>query len=78
MSYEMPPVKCPRCPICGGEPLPIELPIAQWFCANDECQVFCWDPWSTQAENLADQGQVEETSRPLQGGAGGPTDATRG
>lgn len=57
-------IVCPRCPICSGPavlPLPELLP---WFCGNDECITFAWDPYCTLEENLMDATRVLWTEAP--------------
>jgi hypothetical protein len=52
------PVKCPKCPVCGAEPVLSWPTITPWFCPNEECDVLGWDPYSTLAENLMDAAPV--------------------
>jgi hypothetical protein len=51
---QLPQVKCPFCPKCGTAPPWIFDSMAQAFCINEECDVLCWTPWDTAAQNLAD------------------------
>lgn len=52
-------VKCPLCPLCGSEPPFISASMHQAWCPNESCEVLCWVPWDTAAENLADRHEVE-------------------
>ena len=47
-------IECPTCPRCGGPPhASLAMITLPWFCPNDSCEVFGWDPTTTKAHNLA-------------------------
>ncbi len=50
---------CPDCPLCGDPPFMTLAGEVQAFCGNEACEVMCWNPSKTRAENLADAGKVE-------------------
>jgi hypothetical protein len=53
-----PSYSCPQCPLCGGEPMFRTPTLVPWFCMDDRCDVFGWDPYSTLEENLMDAAPV--------------------
>lgn len=59
-------IKCPNCPKCGSEPPWIFPTMAQAFCISESCDVLCWTPWDTAAENLADMHEATVTHTPFE------------
>lgn len=51
--------------MCGCPAPFIFETFAQAFCINDDCDLLCWDPWTTAAANLADVGTVTIEEIPL-------------
>lgn len=45
-------IKCPYCPYCGAEPHMAWLELTPWFCPNDDCDVFGWDPYVSAKVNI--------------------------
>lgn len=42
-----PPILMPTCPRCGQPPMVMRflgVPVLPWFCENDDCDVFSWNP----------------------------------
>lgn len=39
--------------MCGHPPVQLMPGILPFFCSNDDCQMFSWDPNTTQAKLLA-------------------------
>lgn len=57
------PIACPTCPVCDSPPLAVAANVVPWFCPNDDCLVFGWDPYSTRDENLLDDEAVRFEER---------------
>ena len=52
-------ILCPSCPVCCG-PAVLPFPgLSPWFCGNDDCDVFAWDPHATLEENLMDARPID-------------------
>ena len=63
-------LKCPHCPVCGSPPSFAWAEIVPWFCSNESCEVFAWDPYSSASENLADSSDVVIIEQLRDGSAG--------
>lgn len=53
-AFSEPFYPCPTCPLCGGEPMFRTPTLLPWFCMDDRCDVFGWNPYHTLDENLMD------------------------
>jgi hypothetical protein len=49
--------------MCGSEPSFAWAEIVPWFCPNEDCQVFAWDPYSSASQNLAAASTVVVTEQ---------------
>lgn len=56
-------IREPDCPGCG-QPPGLALSLAQVFCTNEECNVFCWDATKTRAENQRNATYVDLSRLP--------------
>ena len=52
-------IKCPYCPMCGAEPLHAWIELTPWFCPNDDCEVFGWDPYTSASKNISEASELE-------------------
>jgi hypothetical protein len=57
----VPSIKCPYCPVCGREPILDWVNITPWFCPNNDCRVFGWDPYVSAKVNLENATEIAET-----------------
>lgn len=55
--------RCPRCPECGGRPQALigANLHPMYFCADDACRRFSWDPTQPAAQNIAESKNVDIT-----------------
>jgi hypothetical protein len=64
--YEDLPLKCPHCPMCGTAGVGLVAPsiYPTFFCSDDDCVVFSWNPTQTAKEFLdaVADGTIPETS----------------
>lgn len=47
----VPDLKTTTCPGCGAEPA-LAIGYAQWFCEDEDCPVWIWNPLMTREEQL--------------------------